>query len=133
MNRNKAYFYACGKRKTAIATVRLFPDGKGDVTINDLKLREWCDDEAMVHRVLQPLELLGFRKDYDMVIRTGSGGKRAQAEAIRLGIARALVLKESAHRPQLKHAGFLTRDPRVKERKKPGLRGARRSPQWSKR
>jgi len=128
-----AYFYANGKRKTAIATVRLYPEGSGELTVNGAKLREWADDEKMVHAVLQPLELLGKKKDVDLEIITRGGGKQAQAGAIQLGIARAFVKKDSSLKESLRHADMLTRDSRVKERKKPGLRKARRSPQWSKR
>jgi len=127
------YFYANGKRKTAVATVRLYPQGSGDLTVNGKTLREWADDENMVHTVLQPLELLGAKKDVDVEIITGGGGKSAQSEAARLGIARAFVKKDASLREQLKSEGLMTRDARVKERKKPGLRKARKSPQWSKR
>ena len=127
------YFYANGKRKTSVATVRLYPQGEGEVSVNGMKLREWCDDQNMVHTVMQPLEILGAKKDVDVVIITAGGGKKAQAEAIRLGIARAFVKKDPALREQLKSEGLMTRDSRVKERKKPGLRKARKSPQWSKR
>ncbi len=133
MAKKGAYFYANGKRKTAVATVRLYPEGNGDLTINGQQLREWCDDENMVHTVLQPLDLLGQKKEVDLDIITRGGGKKAQAEAVRLGIARAFEKKDSSLRSQMKQDGLLTRDARVKERKKPGLRGARRSPQWSKR
>lgn len=127
------YFYANGKRKTAIATVRLYPQGQGDLTVNGLKLRDWADNENMVHTILEPLELLGKKKDVNVEVVTGGGGKEAQAEAIRLGIARAFVKQESSLREQFKSEGLLTRDSRTKERKKPGLRKARKSPQWSKR
>ncbi|NCP67709.1 30S ribosomal protein S9 [bacterium] len=128
-----AYFYANGKRKNAIATVRLYPEGQGELSVNGVKLREWADDEHMVFTVNQPLETLSAKKEVDIEIITRGGGKKAQAEAIRLGIARAFVKKDMTLREQLKAEHFLTRDSRVKERKKPGLRGARRSPQWSKR
>ena len=128
-----AYFYANGKRKNAVATVRLYPEGQGELTVNGEKLREWADDEHMVFTVNQPLETLSAKKDVDIEIITRGGGKKAQAEAIRLGISRAFVKKDMTLREQLKSKGFMTRDSRTKERKKPGLRGARRSPQWSKR
>lgn len=128
-----AYFYANGKRKNAIATVRLYPEGQGEVQVNGVKLREWADDDHMIFTVNQPLETLSAKKEVDIEIITRGGGKKAQAEAIRLGIARAFVKKDMTLREQLKTEHFLTRDSRVKERKKPGLRGARRSPQWSKR
>lgn len=128
-----AYFYANGKRKNAVATVRLYPEGQGELSVNGVTLRDWADDESMVHIVQQPLETLSAKKDVDVEIITRGGGKKAQAEAIRLGIARAFVKKDASTREQLKAEGLMTRDSRVKERKKPGLRGARRSPQWSKR
>ena len=133
MAASKAYFYALGRRKNARATVKLFPDGKGDLTVNGQKLREWADTEQYVHTVLQPLELLSSKKDFDLEIRATGGGKSAQADAVRLGISRALIKKESSHKDALKEHGFLTRDSRTKERKKPGLRRARRAPQFSKR
>ncbi len=131
--KNKAYFYAIGKRKTARATVKLFPGGKGDIEINEKTLKEWADDNQMMVTVLEPLGLLGVKKDFDLKIRVSGGGKNAQAESMRLGISRALIRKEATFRTQLKEAGFLTRDPRIKERKKPGLKRARRAPQFSKR
>lgn len=130
---NRAYFYANGKRKTSVATVRLYPDGKGDITINDQTLREWADTDTIFHTVQSPLQELGVKKDYDVVVITKGGGKSAQADAIKLGIARALVKKEASYREQLKKGGMLTRDSRIKERKKPGLRKARRAVQFSKR
>ncbi len=130
---NRAYFYAYGNRKTARATVKLFPEGSGELEINGGSLRDWASDDVMFKAVLAPLDLLGVKKDFDVAIRVSGGGKAAQAEAARLGIARALLKKESSHRTQLKEAGYLTVDSRQKERKKPGLKKARRSPQWSKR
>ena len=131
--KNRSYYYANGKRKTARATVRMYSDGSGDILVNEKPLKEWADQDAMVNTVLQPLELLGEKKNVDVKIITSGGGKVAQAEAMRLGIARALLIKDGEYRKQLKDMGFLTRDPREKERKKPGLKRARRAPQWSKR
>ena len=130
---DSAYFYALGKRKTARATVKLYPSGKGDITINGEKLREWANDPMMIKNVNKPLTVLGMTKEIDVAIRTSGGGKKAQSEAILLGIARALVIKFPEYRSQLKDAGCITRDDRVKERKKPGLKKARRAPQFSKR
>jgi small subunit ribosomal protein S9 len=130
---HRAYFYAVGRRKNSRATVKLFPDGKGEVNINGKKLQDWIDTDEMKFSVQQPLDLLGIKKDFDVEIRSSGGGKSAQAEAVRLGISRALIKKESSFKQQLKEAGFLTRDPRMKERKKPGLKRARRAPQFSKR
>ncbi|MCF7905971.1 30S ribosomal protein S9 [Candidatus Gracilibacteria bacterium] len=129
----RAYFYGLGKRKTARAAVKLFPDGQGNVSVNEKKLREWADDNEMIKVVTEPLDLLGMKKDFDMEVRVSGGGKKAQAESVRLGVSRALIKKQISLKEQLREAGFLTRDPRVKERKKPGLKRARRAPQFSKR
>ena len=131
--KNRAYFYALGKRKTSRATVQLFPEGSGEIQINEKKLREWADDEHIVFTIMEPFKLLGVKKDFDLIVRVSGGGKKAQAGSIRLGIARALLKKEASFRTQLKEAGLLTRDSRIKERKKPGLKRARRAPQFSKR
>lgn len=128
-----AYFYANGKRKNAVATVRLYAEGTGDVNVNGVKLSDWSDTQEISYTVLQPLNLLSIKKNVDVEIITRGGGKKAQAEAVRLGIARAMEKKDPSFREQLKSEGFLTRDARVKERKKPGLKRARKSPQWSKR
>jgi len=130
---NRAYFYANGKRKTAVATVRLYPGGKGDITVNGVTLREWADTDNIFHAVQSPLIELDLKNEYDVVIITKGGGKVAQGDACKLGIARALVKKDPILREQLKGGSYLTRDSRVKERKKPGLRKARRAVQFSKR
>ncbi|MCB9809858.1 30S ribosomal protein S9 [Candidatus Peribacteria bacterium] len=128
-----AYYYAIGRRKTARATVRLYPSGKGDMTVNGVPLRQWADTRG--HQLLsqQALEVLGRKADYDVEVRVSGGGKMAQADSIRLGIARALYKSDQTLKPQLKAESLLTRDPRSKERKKPGLKRARRAPQFSKR
>jgi len=119
-------FTAVGRRKTAIAKVRLTA-GTGQFTING-------QISATPSRVyLEPLKVLGQEKNFDIEIKTYSGGLVAQLEAIRLGIARALDKVDSDWHTTLKKEGFLTRDPRMKERKKPGLKGARKAPQWAKR
>ena len=128
-----AYFYAIGRRKTSRATVKLYPQGSGEITINGQKLKDWADNDMMILRALKPLEVTGSKKDVDVVIRTSGGGKQAQADSVLLGIARALVKKEAGHRETLKVEGLMTRDSRVKERKKPGLKRARRASQFSKR
>lgn len=130
---NRAYFYAVGKRKNARATVRLYPEGTGETQVNGETLRDWADTEEMIKTILSPLDLLGEKKNYDVVIRTSGGGKTAQADAARLGMARVLIKKNAEFRAQLKEEGFLTRDSRKKERKKPGLKKARRASQFSKR
>lgn len=133
MPATKTYFYANGKRKTAIARVRLYPGGSGEMIINEKPAKEYFSNDEMVGCMLSPLSLLGQEKGYDVSIRVVGGGLSSQAEACRHGIARALVESDSALRGQMKVAGFLTRDARIKERKKPGLKRARRAPQWSKR
>ena len=122
----KQYYYGTGRRKTAVAQVRLYPKGNGKVTIND-------DAVASPSSVyIDPLKLVG-KSDMDITVRVNGGGFQGQLEAIRHGVARALVVMDEELRTTLKKAGFLTRDPRAKERKKFGLKGARRAPQWSKR
>ncbi len=133
MAKKGAYFYANGKRKSAVSTVRLYPQGSGDLLVNGQSLRDWADSDEIFFRVMKPLDLIGARKDVDLEIITKGGGKVAQADSIALGIARAFVKKDPSHREQFKTEDLLTRDARVKERKKPGLRRARKSAQWSKR
>lgn len=128
-----AYFYAIGRRKTARATVKLYPQGSGEFTINGQKLREWADNDTMILQAMKPLEVTGAKKNVNVVIRTSGGGKQAQADSVLLGIARALVKHTPAYRETLKEEGLMTRDSRVKERKKPGLKRARRASQFSKR
>jgi len=115
-------------------TIRVSLPGYNALTETDIdNYALYADSDNILKAVMQPLELLGMKKDFDFEIRTSGGGKSAQGDAIRLGIARALVKKEAKLREQLKEAGFLSRDPRIKERKKPGLKKARRAPQFSKR
>jgi len=119
-------WYGLGRRKTAIAKVWL-NKGKGNFVINGQEV-------ANPSRVyLEPLKVLGQEKNFDLTIKTFGGGIEAQLEAIRLGIARALDKFDADWHTTLKKEGFLTRDPRMKERKKPGLKGARKAPQWAKR
>jgi small subunit ribosomal protein S9 len=129
----KKYLYGKGGRKTAVAQVRLFQKGKGDIEVNGKKLKEYFKTAILQQIVAAPLELTGHAKDVDLTIKTHSGGQRGQAEACRHGISRALILLDKELRPALKAEGYLKRDPRVKERKKPGLKRARKAPQWSKR
>ena len=123
---SKAYHYGTGRRKTAVAQVRVYPKGNGKVTINDQLVAE----PSSIY--LEPLKLVG-QAEADITVKVSGGGFQGQIEAVRHGVARALVEMDAEYRGTLKKAGFLTRDPRSKERKKPGLRSARRSPQWSKR
>lgn len=126
------YHYATGKRKTAIARVRLYK-GKGEILINGHQANDYIKSDYNRPKILTPLKLAGKIKDFDLHIEVEGGGDTAQAEAIRHGISRALIIAEASLRGTLKKAGLLTRDSRIKERKKYGLRRARRAPQWQKR
>jgi len=131
---SRLYIYATGKRKTAIARVKLFPKGKGEITINDRKLKEYFTVGKDVSSFLAPFKTAeADQKSYDLEIKLVGGGVSSGAEACRHGISRALVKEDETRKGILKKAGFITRDSRSKERKKPGLKRARRSPQWSKR
>lgn len=130
---NGKYFYALGRRKSSTATVRLFAKGKGDVLVNGKKLEDYFPNEIHQMKVLSPLSKTSLDKKFDLSVKVSGGGVTGQAEAIRLGLSRALLLMQSELRPVIKAEGFLTRDARVKERKKPGLKRARRAPQWQKR
>jgi small subunit ribosomal protein S9 len=121
-----------GRRKTAVARVYI-SEGKGNITINKREFQEYFPTEILQFVVTQPLNLLGVREKYDLKVTLDGGGYTGQAEAVRLGISRALVEINPEARPELKHAGFLTRDPREVERKKPGRPKARKRFQFSKR
>ena len=127
-----AKFYGTGRRKKSIARVYLEP-GKGTITINKRSLDEYFGLETLKVIVCQPLEAVNAADKYDITVTVRGGGFTGQAGAVRHGIARALVEADADNRPALKKAGYLTRDPRMKERKKYGLKGARRAPQFSKR
>lgn len=129
---NRPYFYSVGKRKTAVAKVKLFDDGKGAATINGQSIAEYFAG-VQIENALAPLALLGNKGKMDVEVIVKGGGKSAQSDATRHGISRALLLLNPESRHELKQAGFLRRDSRTKERKKPGLHGARRAPQFSKR
>ncbi len=127
------FFYGTGRRKKSVARVRLLP-GKGNITINGRTLDEYFGLETLKIIVNQPLVLTKTEGKFDIFVNVVGGGFTGQAGAIRHGISRALLeADEETYRPLLKKAGFLTRDPRMKERKKYGLKGARRAPQFSKR
>jgi small subunit ribosomal protein S9 len=128
----KPYFYGTGRRKKSIARVRLYP-GTGVITINGKNIDEYFGLETLKLIVNQPLEATETMGKYDVVANVVGGGISGQAGAIRHGISRALLVADEANRGVLKAAGFLTRDPRMKERKKYGLKAARRAPQISKR
>ena len=129
----KPYFYGTGRRKSSVARVHVYENGTGTITINGRDIDDYFGLETLKLIVRQPLvatELLG---KVDIEATVVGGGVTGQAGAIRLGISRALLLVNAEYRPALKAAGFLTRDPRMKERKKYGLKAARRAPQFSKR
>ena len=131
--KKKLQYWGTGRRKKAIARVRLIPSGSGAIVINDRPLEDYFPQGTTQYVVKQPLVELKVEGKYDIFVNVIGGGYTGQAGAIRLGIARALLEAEPDCRPTLKKAGFLTRDPRVKERKKYGLKKARRAPQFSKR
>ncbi len=129
----KPYLYGTGRRKSSVARVHLFPGGTGSITINGRDIDDYFGLETLKMVVRQPLEATGSTGKMDIVATVSGGGVTGQAGALRHGIARALLLVSEDNRPILKKAGFLTRDPRMKERKKYGLKAARRAPQFSKR
>lgn len=127
-----ARYYGTGRRKSSVARVYLFP-GTGKITINKRDIDDYLGLETLKVIVRQPLEATGTVDKFDVKVNVKGGGFTGQAGAIRHGISRALLEADSDYRPVLKSAGYLTRDPRMKERKKYGLKGARRAPQFSKR
>ena len=132
MFEGKPYFYGTGRRKSSVARVRLYK-GTGKVTINERDIDYYFGLETLKVITRQPLAITESADKFDVVCRVAGGGVTGQAGAIRHGIARALLQADENYRPALKKAGLLTRDPRMKERKKYGLKGARRAPQFSKR
>ena len=129
----KPYLYGTGRRKSSVARVHLFPNGTGSITINGRDIEEYFGLETLKMVVRQPLVTTDTLGKVDIVATVKGGGVSGQAGALRHGVARALLLASEDYRPLLKKAGFLTRDPRMKERKKYGLKAARRAPQFSKR
>ena len=128
----KPYFYGTGRRKKSVARVRLYP-GTGAVTVNGRELDDYFGLDTLKVIVRQPLTLTSTISQFDVIANVQGGGFTGQAGAIRHGISRALLEVDEEYRAELKAAGFLTRDPRMKERKKYGLKAARRAPQFSKR
>ncbi|MCF7795903.1 30S ribosomal protein S9 [Patescibacteria group bacterium] len=124
-------FYAVGRRKTAVAQVRLYK-GKGDIFVNKKKVKDYFP-EVFYNKLIEPLSDLSFEGKYDIYALVLGGGLSAQADAIKLGISRALLKEDPKLKATLKKSKFLTRDSRVVERKKPGKKKARKSPQWAKR
>ncbi len=131
--KKKVQYWGTGRRKKAVARVRLIPGGTGAIVINGRDIDNYCDLETVKLVIRQPLVLTGTDAKYDIFVNVVGGGFTGQAGAIRHGIARALIVAEPELRASLKKEGYLTRDPRMKERKKYGLKKARRAPQFSKR
>lgn len=129
----KKYFYGLGRRKSATARARLY-SGKGNLTINDKPAAEYLDgNKTLLAEITDPLALVGKQKEYDITVLVSGGGKAGQVDAIKLAIAKAITVDAADLRGTLKKAEFLRRDPREKERKKYGLRSARKREQYSKR
>ncbi len=129
---NNHYYYGLGRRKEAVATARLYKGG-GEIMVGEASAEDYFNNAVLIQLLQQPVVLAGQDKKLRITLKVSGGGKRGQAEAARLAIARALnVMSEDLH-TTLKKAGYLTRDPREKERKKPGLKRARKAPQFSKR
>lgn len=125
-------YYGTGRRKNSVARVRLVP-GEGRIVINDRPVDEYFGKKTLEMIVKQPLVMTETNARFDVIAKVNGGGTTGQAGAVRMGIARALLVADQALRPSLKRAGFLTRDPRMKERKKYGLKKARKASQFSKR
>ena len=132
MANEKVQFYGTGRRKSSVARVRLVP-GNGQIIVNGKESKDYFKKKTLEMIIRQPLVLTETEGRFDVLVNAHGGGTTGQAGAVRLGIERALLKADIEYRPVLKKAGFLTRDPRMKERKKYGLKGARRAPQFSKR
>ena len=128
-----AYYYGTGRRKTAVARVRLYPNGDGRMTINGRDAEQYFGREVLLTAAKSPLRLLELATRFNVAVKVAGGGVSGQAGAVRHGIARALIRADETFRPTLRKGGFLTRDPRMKERKKYGLKRARKAPQYTKR
>jgi small subunit ribosomal protein S9 len=128
------YYYGMGRRKTAVARVRVFPNGDGSITVNGKTARTYFGQrDAHLATIAAPFRVLDLGENYTVTVRVVGGGTSGQAGAIRHGLARALVRMNADFKAGLRKAGYLTRDPRMKERKKPGLKRARKAPQYTKR
>jgi small subunit ribosomal protein S9 len=129
----RQYFGATGKRKTSIARVKMYQDGSGEVTVNGKKMKDYFDTSLQMENALAPLALTNLKGSFDVDAMIVGGGKSSQSDALRHALSRGILLVNPEMRSDLKRAGFLRRDARIKERKKPGLKRARRAPQWQKR
>jgi small subunit ribosomal protein S9 len=129
------YFYGLGKRKTSIAQIKAYPSSKSqsEIIVNEKKVEDYFTIARLVDVIKSPLAVAGQNKKFSITVKVSGGGINSQAEAIRLGISRALVELDAMLKKPLRDKGFMTRDARKVERKKPGLRKARRAPQWAKR
>lgn len=128
------YYYGVGRRKTAVARVRLIPNGDGSITVNGKTAQSYFGQrETLLAQIASPLRALDLGNNYTITVRVVGGGASGQAGAIRHGLARALVRLNADFKSALRKAGYMTRDPRMKERKKPGLKRARKAPQYTKR
>jgi len=127
------YYEGIGRRKTSTARVRLHSGGKGEVTVNDKPVKEYFGRELDILKLMTPLKVVGAESRYDVTVKVKGGGDTGQADAVAMGVARALVVSDPELKSVLRKAGFLTRDARAKERKKPGLKRARKAPQYTKR
>jgi small subunit ribosomal protein S9 len=132
VKKEEAVFLGTGRRKTSVARVRIMP-GKGSFTINGKDINDYLNTDVLRTIANQAYAVSGTEGKFDTIVKVEGGGLSGQAGAIRHGIARALVKADEANKPAVKAAGLLTRDPRMKERKKPGLKKARKAPQFSKR
>lgn len=132
MPTDRQYYYSAGKRKNAVARVKMYPEGSGRVVVNGQELKEYFSG-VEIENATAPFDLVDQRKAFDVEVTVRGGGKSAQSDAVRHGISKALTIFNPEFRSVIKLAGFLRRDARKKERKKPGLKRARRAPQWKKR
>ncbi len=132
MTTGSHYYYGLGRRKNSIARVRLYP-GDGSIQVNGKPAEEWFSRDEQRRLIKEPLFATGMQNSFSAQVKCNGGGRTGWAGAIRLGIARALLASDEGLRRQLRQAGMLTRDPRAKERKKPGLKRARKAPQYTKR
>jgi small subunit ribosomal protein S9 len=127
------YYEGVGRRKTATARVRIYDEGSGEMLVNDKPIQEYFPRTGDMDNVLQPMRTVGMEGRFDMTVRVKGGGVTGQSDAVRLGLARALIKYDEELRRALRQAGLLTRDAREKERKKPGLKRARKAPTYTKR
>jgi small subunit ribosomal protein S9 len=127
------YYEGIGRRKTSTARVRLHSGGTGEVTVNDKPVKDYFGRELDILKLMTPLKVVGAESRYDVTVKVHGGGDTGQADAVAMGVARALVVSDPELKSVLRKAGFLTRDARAKERKKPGLKRARKAPQYTKR